>query len=91
MCCKTFWATFIRRVRKSRFCSVKGGPGDTRTTVSATQKNGHCKSFQINPDDDDILVMDKTCAYRILKVQVRISARELLGPTFTITRAYEVR
>jgi len=63
---------------KSKFCS---GPGDTKTTVSATQKKGHNKSLQINPDDDGI--MDKTCAYRILKVQVRISARELLSPTFT--------
>ena len=53
---------------------------DMQTTVSATQKKGHGKPFQIKRHDDGI--MDKTCAYRILKVQVRISVRELLGPTF---------
>lgn len=66
---------------KSRFYNIKSGSGDRQTTVSATQKNGHGNSFQINPDDDGI--MDKACAYRILKVQVRISVRELLGPNFT--------
>jgi hypothetical protein len=63
---------------KSKFCSW---PGDTKT-VSATQKKlSNNKSFQFNPDYNGI--MNKTCAYRILKVQVRISARELLSPTFT--------